>query len=419
MRGYRGFVWLLAAALAVMAVACLPSPEAPTPTPNREEAQQRPTATPPTWQEPFVPITLANVDQIQYLGRLDSPRTNPGSVFAHAFSTDGTRLIGMNQVQVVGWDLISGETVFSTSRSESQRVFYSPDKTEVYVLDGSGIVKVYNGENGDYQTEFTAHRDYANQSIYDPQTGLLAVNSNQGEVRVWDTLERTALSSFSTNSALMTSLVFSPNNTQIAIGNSDGTIQVWNWREREKVADLLTGDPPQGVVQLAFSADGEQIAAGTDEDIRVLSLADQKINHILLTGRGGSVDVLTYTPNGNYIVNSGTAEAMTVWNAQTGELAAALPGVGSEPTAAAFSPDGELMLTAVFQGDVMIWNLTGIGEAGIGQAPLDVTTNIIDVAWSPDGRTLALFETSGSIQIWGIPEPVEATAEPITEESTD
>lgn len=387
----------------IFAAACIPVSPAPTNTPSREEIREQPTPTPPAWQEPFTPVTLENVAELQFVGRLDPPMVDSGSIFAHAISADGTRLAGLNQQQLVVWDLITGEMVFAAPRGEIFRIYYSPDKTRLYGLTPAGTVRVLDGESGFEQGVFQLHPDFVEgQHTYYAPDGLLAANSIQGEIRVWDVVAQEVLVDLPTETADLTHLAFSADGARIAAGDANGNLQVWDWQAGEQIADM-PDEEAQSLVQLAVAPGGEQVAAATNEDVRVWDVATASLEHILLTGEGGATDVLTYTPDGQYIVNSGFAEAMNIWGRGSGELVAVIPELGGEPTSAAFSPDGNLMLSSVFQGGVYIWDITTMNEDTLGRAELDTAKNIIDVAWSADGRTLALFAADGTVLIWGIP----------------
>lgn len=399
----------------VILAGCDTAPSVPTATPSREEAQQQPTATPPAWQEPFEPVTQETARNIVPVGRLDAPLAEGGSVFAHSFSIDGTRLAGLTNEQLVVWDVVTGETVFAATRQGVIDVFFSPDKVELYTIVPDGTVNVVEADSGFTRDTFLAHPDFVNnQFAYHADSGTLAVTSIQGDVRVWNTLERQAVANLETLNLDLNTLAFSADGALLAVGDTQGDALVWDWQADAVIATL---DPTLelSIERLTFSPDGTQLAVATDEDIRVWDIATEMIEHVLLTERGGSSDVLAYTPDGSFIVNSGTAEAMNVWNPQTGELLAAIPELGGEPTAVAFSPDGTLMLTSVFQGGSFMWDLSTIGAENIQRAALGDNALIIDVAWSDDGRTLALFATDGSVFIWGIPD----TAPAATEEAID
>ncbi len=398
------------AALVLVLFGCIGAPGGPTPTPNREQLQAQPTPTPPAYREPVDVLTRDTLPSVEYVGRLEAP-ADSGSVFAHAFSTDGTRLAGLSNTSLMAWDVLNGERLYSLSADDQLGVFYSPDKTELYTLDRTGTVAIYDGETGTRQTALSVHPDYTGGPYaYHAPSGVLAVVSIQGDIRLWNLLERQAIANIQTDNPDITALTLSEDGERVAVGDRAGRTAIWDWRSEEQVAALVDEDELP-VVRLAFPSNGDQIAVATAEDIRVWSLPAAELAHVLLTGQDGSADALTYTQDARWLINAGLADAMNIWNTQDGELALALPELGGEPTAIDFSPDGDLMLSSVFQGDVIIWDLDGIADGDLPRARLDVNANIIDVAWSPDGRALALFEAGGAVQVWGVPAPSENPAE--------
>ncbi len=393
--------------LILLMAACVPVPDAPTATPARDTLQQQPTEPPPPYQEPAIPVTAANATDVQPLGRLDPPATDVGSVYSYAFAIDSTRLAVLTQDLLIGWDLLNGQVVFFTNRLGARQVYYAVDKTEVYTLDGDGFVRVIDGESGNQIATFTAQPNFDGHAAYDPNTGYLAVTSQDGQVSVWDPLERDLLVRFSTEDARINDIAFSGDGAIIVIGTGGGAVELWDWQARRLIDQLTTGEAALPVGRVAVGPRLAQIAAGTTEDVRLWNVQAQLVEHILLTGENGTADLLVYTPDGSYVINSGLAEAMNIWDPASGELVAALPELGGDRTAAAFDPSGSLLLATVFQGGTYLYNLAELGADGIQRAELEPPATIVDVGWSPDGRTLALFDTRGSAFIYGIPAPSE------------
>jgi hypothetical protein len=102
---------------------------------------------------------LDNVENIEYLGRLDATGA-PSTVFAYSVSPDSTRLAGLNNEQLLAWDLVSGALMFSTARGDAVQIFYAPDKTEIYTVDTEGMVSVYDAERGIFQNSFSGQTNY-------------------------------------------------------------------------------------------------------------------------------------------------------------------------------------------------------------------------------------------------------------------
>lgn len=366
---------------------------------NPGSGRNPPTVPPPLWQESVETISLDNVQAIEYLGRLDATGT-ASTVFAYAFSPDSTRLAGLNNEQLLEWDLVTGELIFSTARGDNVQLFYSPDKTELYTLDTKGTVSIYDAQNGTFQNSFSGQTNYNGIAAFH-ENGWLALGSLSGDVKVWDTYERQSLVTFRAQQLQVTALAFSPDGEQLASGGDDTMVSVWYWRERQPVVSFDNIDRTPR--RMSFSPDGRQLAVGTEERIRLWSVADGTLAHTLETGRGGVSEVLMYSPDGEYLVNGGGIPQLTLWDPQTGELLTQLPGVGGDRTSATFSPEGNILVTSVFGGPVTLWDMTQITSTTLNRADLEVgSSQILYVQWTMDSRLLAMFDALGPIYLWGI-----------------
>lgn len=392
------FVMLFTLLLVGGLAACGPSDLPPT---GREEQAATPTAQPPTWTEPAQPVTLDNAAQIQPLGRLDAPGT-PSTVFDYAFSPDGTRLAGLNNELLLAWNLVTGELIFSTGRKQATKIFYSPDKTEIYTLNTSGVVEVYDAERGTLRNDFRASNTYDTVAAFDDNAGILALGSRLGEIKVWDALDRTAIVALQSSDRRTSALAFSPDGTLLAVASEDGFVRVWDWREKKEIAAF----DHQGAVvhRLAFSPDQALLATGTGGYIALWSLADQELRYALESGIQDPTDVLIFSPDGRYLVSGGAAPELTIWEAASGARIAGLPEVGGNRTSATFSPDGKLLLTSVMDGPVSLWNLSRLEEQQLNRADLSVGSGrILYNDWTADGFLLAFVDATGPIYLWGSP----------------
>lgn len=390
----RFYILTCALLLAACASGATPDP--------RVNVRGAPTQPPPDWVESSDVITLENIGRIELLGRLDSPST-PSTIFAHSLSPDGTRLAGLDNEQVLAWDLITGDLVFSTARGGATRVFYAPDKTEVYTATPEGRVSIYNANTGTVQNSFQSIDNFNDLVGFDPEDGWLAFGNLNGEVKVWDPLERQSLVTFKAHNLQITALAFSQDGERLATAGDEGTVKVWDWRNRALI-QTFTDDRP--AYALRFSPDGAQLAVGKREHLRLWGVDSGEMQRTVETGRGGTA-ALAYSPDGRYLVSGGANEALSVWNPQTGGLVAQLPGVGTDRVSLAFSPDGTILLTSSITGRATLWNMTTLGATTVNNASLDTGTLIFAVDWTSDNRLLTLFGTSGGVYLWGLGAPGE------------
>lgn len=381
------FIFLIAAS------GCAANPAPPV------DSRAAPTPPPPPWVDSSAAIALDNIAAIQYLGRLDADSI-PSTIFAHALSPDGTRLAGLNNEQLIVWDLITGSIVFSTGRAGAVQVFFSPEKTEVYTLsiDGSGVIR--DAETGAQNNSFSAIDDHNGVVAFDPENGWLAVGSLGGDVRIWDPVERRAVATLEAHRLQITALAFSADGERLATAGEEGSVKVWNWRTREL---MTTFEDEAAALSLSFSPDGAQLAAGKGQDTRLWPLSEEQPELSLDTGAGG-IEVLRYSPDSQYLLSGGAGVPdMSLWSAADGRLAAKLPGVGGDRVSAAFSPDGSLVVTSALSGSASLWNLSSIRGQSLERADLDTRgAAILAVDWSADNRLITLFGALTSVYLWGI-----------------
>lgn len=377
--------------------ACAPNNSNPT---ILDQPRNAPTVPPPQWVQPTDAITLNTVSAIHVIGRLDNP-TTPSTVFDHALSPDGTRLAGLDDQLLVVWDLITGETVFSVQRlAETTRIFFSFDKTEVYGVELSGQVTAYDAENGQTKNSFLGIDRYTGVIDANDAEGLLVFGSTGGEVRVWDPLRRQALVTLDAHDGPVTRVAFSAAGDRLASANDAGEVKVWDWKNRSATTIIQDNLP---ALALSLSPDSTLLAVGTKQDIRLWSLPAGELVRTLPTGEG-AVEIVSFSPDGRYLLNGGEIPDMQVWDVQSGSMAARLPGVGQDRLSLVFSPDGALALTSELGGTVTLWNLTTMTENTVNRADLDVQGAFIyAVDWTPDGLLALLFGATGSVYVWGIP----------------
>lgn len=388
----------------VILLAACGTQAAPTPALDAGAAANQTTSVPlpaPAYQEAAQRITTQNANNLAYLGKLDSPPGSQSSLFQHGFSPDGTRLAALNNEFLVSWNLITGEMLNNISRRTVTRLGYSLDKTELYALTTEGVVLVFD-ENGGQKTDFIALETFNGRSDYHAESGLLALGGSDGSVRVWYPAERTALVTLQAADSEIDRLFFNADGTLLATIAQDYIIKIWDWQQRTVLQELWFGGTP--FIHATFSPDDNQLAAVTAQALLVWELASgERLFNIELQPNGAD-SVLKYSPNGGLIVTAGSTADTVLWSPVSGSAVWRIPEVSGNRVTVAFSPDSTLMVTALFEGGVTLWNLAGLTKDSIPRSTLAVaSTRITDVAWSPDGFTLALFEASGSVFVWGVP----------------
>lgn len=362
-----------------------------------------PTATipAPSHREPIAPITLDNVAQIDYLGRLDAPGTK-STIFNWVISPDGTQLVALNNDLLMEWNIVTGRLNFSDIRRNVTEVLYSPDKNEVYGIEPDGNTFVYESITGDALTSIELHDEYSGIYDYDDLNGWLAVAGTDGSIKVWDVQERESLVTFDAHEEGIVGMEFSSDGLQLATTAVDGIVKLWNWQSETLHAEYSLENAV--AIHMVFSPDDSQLAVSTRNFVAVWDVFSGNLEYVLQSGADTANEVLTFSPDGKFLLTAGEQGNMRLWDAETSDMKIELPDIGGNRVDGVFSPDSTLLATTLLSQDASLWNLMNITDETVGRAPLNVqSSNLFGVEWSSDGYSLIFFDTTGEIHLWGIP----------------
>jgi RNA polymerase sigma factor (sigma-70 family) len=192
-------------------------------------------------------------------------------------------------------------------------------------------------------------------------------------------------------------LALSPDGKVVATAQMDNAVRLWDVRTGQ--AHTALRKRARAVRAVAFSPDGQRIATGDENAVRIWDL-DAAADLVTL-GEDRAVRAVAFSPDGRRLLSASDDGAVTIWDAETGKKLSAVADKDGDPSAA-FSPDGKLLSTATGDGTVRIW------DAAVGKEIRRLPGHRPGfVAFAPDGRLLASSggtpegdETPGAIVLW-------------------
>jgi serine/threonine protein kinase/WD40 repeat protein len=234
-----------------------------------------------------------------------------------------------------------------------------------------------------------------------------AVGSTDGRIRICALDARSPEQELGGHADVMELVWLPENGSFVSVGGRDRTVQLWQRADgsRTAVSYAFAGYEQATVVE--WSPSGEQLAIGTEAGTVVIWSRITELIESVTGGHATGVRSVAWSPDGRFIATSGSPDNdVRVWDVITGGLEANLTGHGDEVTAVSWGSDLNIVASSGLETNLKLWHVAEGEEAY--NYPLNAQGAVLDIAWSPDGRTIAVVGQTGWVQLRP-PDPGELT----------
>lgn len=344
-----------------------------------------------------------------------------GTVRFGAFSRDGSRLLTASSDCVAQlWDAATGKEIATLGEEEDQldrmicrhalrtvAAAFNPDGTRVATALGSRL-RVWDAGDGSKLLDFEEPEESFQSVAFDADGTRLLVVAAGRKPQIRDAESGRVLLVPGGADAENLAAAFSADGRFVVAISWEGLAQVWDVGTESKLFDLP--EVKGHSTSVALSPDGKRFFDVSHKDTAQLwdTSADKPKTLLEIAEPQGGIKSVAFSPDGSQLVVVSGEGHDLLWNADTGELFAALNPPEVVTTHAAFSRDGRRLLTAAKDGTTRVWDAATATEiAALFREESEVQFATFDA----DGGRVFTASWGGDARIWRIFPTTEALIE--------
>lgn len=328
----------------------------------------------------------------------------------YAFTNDGS-LLGlvdeMGNIHV--YELTSDEIIHTLPTDYFglvNNVEFSADGLSIFFTENEVNTRHFDIVAGEITP--VAHLPEGNGIMaFSAETARIALGTRNGTVELWDTESNDRLVVLDGHSDAITDLAFAADGLQLASVSTDQSIIIWDISTFTLLDQFSL--PNANAESLSYNSDGSQLLILDADNSAGGILCDVNALEIIRSYPDiqGHYVASAFSSNSEFVVAGGSR--VYLWDAidpLNPDSAQSVDAVGS-PFDIEINPRNDLFITT----SSWVWykrlnNFVTINDAESGEEImklLNFPDAIGSLAFSPDGRLLALGGWDGTIRLWGVP----------------
>jgi WD40 repeat protein/serine/threonine protein kinase len=297
-------------------------------------------------------------------------------------SRDGN-VVAVNAAGAVSlWDTRTQAQLARFKTAGTLAMTMSGDGSLIAMSTKDNKAEVYRVADGAVVATLTGHTADITGITFSPDGKVLATGSMDRTVRLWDTAQWTTTQTFTSSEGGFSTVVFSPQGTSLIAGGIGTTLYAWDLASGDNLLRLATGSVT--TFGLAISGDGHTFISASSEGV----LTVWAYQRVILGAREASVTGVAFQPNGKLLATITGKGTVSVWDSTNGDRVRQWQAHNGEGYDVTFSPDGKEIATVGADGALVIWKTDTGAELRRFTRP---GAQLIGVVYDPkDGKTIAL-----------------------------
>ena len=299
-------------------------------------------------------------------------------------------------------------TVLTGHTGDINGLAWSPDGRTIASGSRDWTIRLWDAATGTTKATLSGNAGEVNSVAFSADGHTLASAHDEQVVILWDVFTRQRKATLRGHTDYVSSIKYSPDGRTIASASFDHTVRLWDVATGKTIYTLIGHN--DAVISVAYSPDGRTIASASfDHTVRLWDVATGATKTIL--EYPSRVISVAFSPDGRTIAGAGWHDIF-LWDVVTGARKGGYPGFHVGNFAVTFSPDGRILTfggihtTAGEFDDVRLYEVASLYEGAPRRREIDRfrghTDNIVSLAYSPDGRTLASGSQDDTVRLWQV-----------------
>jgi len=312
---------------------------------------------------------------------------------------------GSNDTTIRLWDPSSGKTLRNLEGHIGNvlTVCFSPDGKILASGSADSTVRLWDVDSGKTLQALVGHTKAVMSVNFNPDGRTLVSGSEDCTVRLWDLSSGKTLRTFEGHTDTVHYVTFSFDTKTLISAGEEGIVRFWDCFAEKTL--MTSQENPRHKVSMVVSPDGKKIASGSS--LGTVELWDLSSKTVMYLDRhDGPVNSLSFSPDSKTLVSGGNDSQICLWDVSSGKELRVLEGQTQAVGCVASSPDGKV-LASYSESHITLWDLAS--GKGLRTIKCDESADLINLCFSPDGKTLAAGSKDGRHHFWDVASSTETT----------